>query len=184
MRSDPNLLLRFPSSPSCPISGWFGLRVRIHIEPDLLEGLGDPSNHRGGFVVCELLSKTNPWACVEWEEDEGVRDEVLFNPIIQESVWVKFVGWGDVIVSGGWVSDMSMLTGLPPQIRSAMHQPRRIVDLGIRGDVYRFSPIHRGPKDPPLRTPKIQGSTFRSVRLHRHTAGSMNSHVRVQTQCF
>ena len=92
MRPDPNLLRRFPSRSSRPIHGWFGFRVRIHIERDLLERLGDPGDHRGGFVVCELLSGTDSWTRVEWEENEGVKDEVLFNPIVQESVWVKFVG--------------------------------------------------------------------------------------------
>ena len=38
-----------------------------------------------------LLTEANPGACVEWKEDEGVLDQVLLHPVINEPVGIKLV---------------------------------------------------------------------------------------------
>ena len=92
----------------------------------------------------------------------------------------KSLARGSVSVSGGRMSDMSVLTSRSPQVLPPMHQPWRIVDHGLRRDVYRFPSIYRGPEYSFLRASDIQGTVSRSVQTHRRTASSRNSHIRVQ----
>ena len=88
-RFDPNLFDGLPSWTRGP-HGWrLSLRIRVHVQRHPLEGLSDASNYRGHFVVCELLSETNPRSSVEWKEDEGIGNEVLLDSFIQEPVGIE-----------------------------------------------------------------------------------------------
>lgn len=92
---DPNLLRPFPIVPSvsmCPLRWRLGFWIRVHIESDHLERLGETGEHRRGFVIRKLLSKTDSWTRIERKEHEWVRDKIRLNPIVQESVWVELAG--------------------------------------------------------------------------------------------
>lgn len=39
-----------------------------------------------------LLPETDPWAGVEGEERETIRDEVLLESVVQESIRIEFLG--------------------------------------------------------------------------------------------
>ena len=78
MDSGPNILRHSPSCSSC--------LLQRRLESDLPESLKDPSNRRGGFVTCKLLSGANSWTCVECEENARFRKGLLFDPVVQESV--------------------------------------------------------------------------------------------------
>jgi len=94
MSCNPNLLGGFPPIPRRPRRRRFRLRIRVHIQPNLLERLHNPSNDGRRLAVRELLSKTYPWSSPEWQEYEWIRDEILLNPIIQESLWIELVRCG------------------------------------------------------------------------------------------
>ena len=55
-----------------------------------------------------LLAKTNPGPCVEWQEDERVRDEVLLHALIEESIGIKAFGFTkrQSVRSSNWISNM------------------------------------------------------------------------------
>ena len=88
-RLDPNLLNGLPSRAQRPRSRRLSFRIRVHVQRYPLEGLDEASDHCGRFAVCELLSEANPRSGIEWKEDEGVGNEVLLDPFIQEPVRIE-----------------------------------------------------------------------------------------------
>jgi len=101
VRLDPHLLDRLPPVRSRPRDRRLGFRVRIHVQRDRLERLHDPRYDGGSFVVSELLTEADTGAGVEGKENEGIRDEVFLDPIIEEPVRVEFERWeSGVSVSG------------------------------------------------------------------------------------
>ena len=89
IRLYPNLFNRLPSPAQRPCCRWFSFRIRIHVQRYSLESLNQASNYRRCLVVCELLSKADSWSGVKWEENEGVRNEVLLDSFIQEPVRIE-----------------------------------------------------------------------------------------------
>lgn len=43
--------------------------------------------------LADLLSETDPGACVERHEDEWVGSEVFPEAVVEESIWVEFLSW-------------------------------------------------------------------------------------------
>lgn len=44
------------------------------------------------YCGTHLLAQTDPWPCIEGQEDEGVRRQVSLNPIVDETHGVKIEG--------------------------------------------------------------------------------------------
>ena len=88
-RLDPNLLNGLPSWAQRPRSRRLSFRIRVHVQRYPLEGLDEASDHCGRFAVCELLSETNSRSGIEWEEDEGVGNEVLLDSFVQEPIRIE-----------------------------------------------------------------------------------------------
>jgi len=56
--------------------------------------LHNPNNDGRRLIIRELLSKANPRPSAERQEYEWIRDEILLNPIIQESLRIELVRYG------------------------------------------------------------------------------------------
>ena len=58
---------------------------------ELYEGSEPRSTERQGRT--HLLSKADTRSSVEWQEDERLRGEVFLETVVQETIWVEFVGY-------------------------------------------------------------------------------------------
>jgi len=94
VRFDPNLLVRLPAVSRRPCYRRLRFRVRIHVQRDRLECLCEPHYDGGSLVISELLAEAVTGAGVEGKENEGVRNEVRLDPIIEEAFRVVFERWG------------------------------------------------------------------------------------------
>lgn len=64
-------------------------RLLVLCELDPVKCLQQADEHERRLVVRELLTEADARACVEGEEDEGVRREVLVKAIVEEAVWIE-----------------------------------------------------------------------------------------------
>jgi len=148
VRLDPDLLDRLPTIRSRPCHWRLSFRVRVHVQRDRLERLRNPGYDSGSLVISDLLAGTDTGAGVEGEEDEGVRNEVCLDPIIEEAVRVEIerCELASGISLARWPLVQDKHTSGPPKVGPSLHQPRRIVDLRVWWDVNWFSPIKRWPQ--------------------------------------
>jgi len=124
VRFYPNLLNGSPSWAQRPRNWRLSLGIRVHVQRYFLEGLNEANDYRRRFVVCELLSETNPWSGIERKEDEGVWDKVLLDSFIQEPVRVEVFrcrGWKLLTSHEEYDFCKQELTIGTPQIFSSLH---------------------------------------------------------------
>lgn len=82
--------------------------------------------HKG--TKTHLLTEADPWSRIEREENEWVRNEVLFHPLIQETVGVEFQGYPvrEVLLTPSTTLKDTALTVRPPQVSSTVHSEHRV----------------------------------------------------------